>query len=320
MKPDTKLAFTTLLLLAVAACTSGEEDDPTPDPPTVAMLAPEPGQRARENLAVAGTASGNLRDVGVRVDGGEPREAEGLEEWFYLLDVTPLADGSHTVSAIATDEDEATAESPAISFVSTAAQPPGTTIVGGTVRGSDQELLAGASISVHEGTRTTPSDLNGRYAMVGLDPAEEVILVGELSGYADTYMPSFAPSGDVADFDVSLFPQGALDFLAGACDVVREDGLGTLVGFLVDAPPAESGFAGAAIALDGATGDGPCHADAAGDFDPARTHTSEAGVYVFFNVSTGPVAVTASAEGVTFFLLESVAAADAVTVLFGRAE
>ena len=310
----------TLLLPLVAACTSGEDPETDDDPPTVAMLAPEQGQRARDHLAVAGTATGMLREVGVRVDGGEPREAEGLDEWFLLLDVSTLADGSHTVSAIAVDEDDRTAESPPISFVSTHAQPPDTTLIAGTVRGSEQELLAGASVSVHEGTRTTASDLNGRYAMVGLDPSEEVLLVGEHPGYAATYMPRFTPGGDSWDFDISLFTQGALDFLAGECDVDRDDGLGTVVGFLVEAPPAEGGFEGAAISLDSSTGEGPCFADASGGFDPLLTHTSEAGVYVFFNVSTGPVAVVASAGGVSFTSFGSESVADAVSVLFGRAD
>ena len=289
------------------------------DPPTVTLLSPEPDTRVREYLAVAGRATGTLADVSVLLDGGAPMPATGLEEWFFLLDVAPLADGSHTVSAIATDAEARTAESLPVSFTSTANQPPDTSIWSGFVRNSDQEIVPGALVSDFESTRATPADLNGRYAMVGLPRDEDALLVGSATGYADTYLPRLLANGDVT-FDIPLFSDAALDFIANGYDVTRMPDRGMVVGFLLAPLPSQSGLAGTTLALvGGSAADGPYYTTPAGGFDPTLTETTTSGVFVFLNVPTGPVSVVASGGGLSFSLLPSESVGESVTLLFGRA-
>ena len=304
-------------LVASAGCTGGE--DPLElDPPTVTLLSPESGTTVRENLAIAGEATGDLVDVSIRIDSAEPVPATGLEEWFHLLDVTALEDGSHTVAAIATDSQERVAESLAMSFTTTANQPPDTSIWSGLVRNADQELVPGAQVTAFGTTLATESDLNGRYALVGLPRDQEASLLCSATGYQDTYMPRLLPTGDIT-LDIPLFTNAALDFVADGFGVTRDPGLGAVLGFLLAPLPSQSGYEGAVVALDGSTGAGPFYTTPTGGFDPLLTETTSSGVFLFFNVSPGPVSVTASGGGMSFTVLGSEAAADALTLLFGRA-
>lgn len=304
-------------LLAIAGCT-GSEDPPQLDPPTVTLLSPEAGSVVRENLAIAGRATGDLSGVSVRVDSAEPVPAIGLEEWFHLLDVTSLADGSHTVAAIATDREDRVAESIAISFTTTTNQPPDTSIWSGLVRNSDQALLPGAEVTAFGSGLATVADLNGRYAVVGLPRDQETFLVARSPGYQDTLMPRFLPTGDIT-LDVPLFTDAALDFVADGFDVTRDPGLGMVIGFLLAPLPSQSGYEGAIVSLAGSTSDGPFYTTATGGFDPQLTETTSSGVFAFFNVAPGAISVTASGGGASFTFLGSDAAADALTLLFGRA-
>lgn len=311
--------FSVVACLAIAAGCTGAEDPPELDPPTVALLSPEPGMTVRENLAIAGRATGDLADVSVRIDSDEPVEVTGLLEWFHLLDVGTLADGSHTVTAIATDREGRVAESPPVSFTSTAHQPPDTSIWSGLVRNSNQELLPGVEVSAFGTTHATISDLNARYALVGLPRNVEALLVAGAPGYADTYLPRLLATNDVT-FDIPLFTSAALDFVADGFDVDRQPGLATVIGFLLAPLPSQSGYEGAVLTLVGSTAaDGPYYTTATGDFDPLLTETTSSGVFAFFNVQPGAVAVTASGGGQSFTLLPSEAAADSLTLLFGRA-
>ena len=310
-------AFTSLI--AIASSCTGSEDPLESDPPSITLLSPEQGVTVREHLAVAGTASGLLVDVSVVVDSGAPVPATGLHEWFHLVDVSALDDGSHAVRAIAMDEEDRVAESVAISFTSTANQPPDTSIWSGYVRSNDQQPLPGATVTVFGTTRTTTADLNARYAMVGLDPETEALLVGSHAGYADTYLPRLLPTNDI-QLDIPLFTEAALDFVADQYDVVRTPGLATVIGFLLAPLPSQQGQAGATLALTGgSSADGPFYTTPTGGFDPDLTQTSSSGVFAFFNVPLGPVAVTASGGGLEYAILPSEAAADSLTLLFGRA-
>lgn len=306
-----------LTAIALGGC-SGSDDPPTEDPPTISLLSPEPETRARENLAVAGVASGSLTDVSVRLDAAEAVEATGLDEWFLLLDMSAVEDGSHTVTAIATDSEGRTAETLPMSFTSIANQPPDTAIWSGVVRDSDQQLLVGANVLVDGTSRSTLTDLNGRYAMVGLPRDQEALLVGSASGHVDTYMPRLLPTGDIT-LDIPLFKPAALDFIANEYGVTRERDKGTVIGFLLEQLPSQDGYAGATLALVGSSGDGPFYTTPSGDFDPGLTETSSSGVFVFFNVPSGPVAVEASGGGLSFNLLGSESLGESVTLLFGRA-
>lgn len=313
------VALLPAVFAALAGC-SGSEDPPREDPPTVTLLSPEPDTKARDYLAVAGRATGDLVDVSVRLDSTEPMSATDLDDWFLLLDVSTIADGSHTVAAIATDDDGRTAESLPVSFTSIANQPPDTSIWSGVVRNSDQQLLPGAVVSDYESTRTTVTDLNGRYAMVGLPRDEPALLFGSAPGHEDTYLPRFLPSNDTT-LDIPLFRPAVLDFIADAYGVVREPGKGTVIGFLIAPLPSEAGYEGATIALvGGSAADGPYYTTASGDFDPGLDATTASGVFLFLNVTSGPVTVTASGGGLSFTLLESESVGEAVTLLYGRAQ
>lgn len=311
--------FALAVATAAAGC-SGSDDPPSADPPTIALLSPEPDTRAREFLAVAGRATGALTDVSVRLDAAEPIAATGVEEWFLLLDMATVGDGSHTVTAIATDSEDRTAASLPVSFTSIANQPPDTTIWSGFVRNSDQQIIPSANVFVHESTRSTLTDLNGRYAMVGLPRDQPALLIGAAPSYVDTFLPRLLPSNDIT-LDIPLFSEAALDFIAGEYDVVREPDRGTVIGFLLDQLPSQDGYAGATLALvGGSNADGPYYTTPAGGFDGALTETTSSGVFVFFNVATGPVAVTASGGGLSFTLLGSESEGESVTLLFGRAQ
>ena len=155
--------------------------------------------------------------------------------------------------------------------------------------------------------------------MVGLPRDEDALLVGRATGYADTYLPRLLASGDVT-FDIPLFSDAALDFIADGYDVTRMPDRGMVVGFLFAPLPSQSGLAGATLALvGGSAADGPYYTTPAGGFDPTLTETTTSGVFVFLNVPTGPISVLASGGGLSFSLFPSESVGESVTLLFGRA-
>jgi hypothetical protein len=74
-------------------------------PPTVAVTTPSAGAIVSGTLSAAGTASDDVlvAKVEVSVDGGAYAAAQGTASWAYSLDTTQLANGSHTLTARATD-------------------------------------------------------------------------------------------------------------------------------------------------------------------------------------------------------------------------
>ena len=84
---------------------------PPPSPPSdstapsVTIGYPSDGMTVSGTIAVSGQASDNaaLAKVEVSVDGGSYSSASGTDTWRFTLDTTKLADGSHTISARATD-------------------------------------------------------------------------------------------------------------------------------------------------------------------------------------------------------------------------
>jgi hypothetical protein len=73
--------------------------------PQVSITKPAGGSTASGTLTVAGTASSDadITQVEVSVDDGTPQVATGTTDWSLDLDTSALADGSHTISAKATD-------------------------------------------------------------------------------------------------------------------------------------------------------------------------------------------------------------------------
>jgi Bacterial Ig domain len=80
---------------------------PPPDttPPAVAITLPSNGATVNGTTSVTGSASDNaaLARVEVSVDGGAYQLAQGTSNWSYSLDTTAYGDGSHNISARATD-------------------------------------------------------------------------------------------------------------------------------------------------------------------------------------------------------------------------
>jgi hypothetical protein len=74
-------------------------------PPTIAVTTPSAGAKVSGTFSVAGTASDDVSvaTVAVSVDGGAYAAAQGTTAWTYSLDTTQLANGSHTLTAQATD-------------------------------------------------------------------------------------------------------------------------------------------------------------------------------------------------------------------------
>lgn len=80
---------------------------PPPDtaPPSVSISAPAPGGTVSGTVSVSGSASDNVgvATVQVSVDGGPYQAAQGTSSWSYSVDTTALTNGSHTLTARATD-------------------------------------------------------------------------------------------------------------------------------------------------------------------------------------------------------------------------
>lgn len=80
---------------------------PAPDTtaPTVSIGAPSAGAIVGGVLSIGGTASDDvgLANVQILVDAGAPRAATGTASWAASVDTTALANGGHTITAVATD-------------------------------------------------------------------------------------------------------------------------------------------------------------------------------------------------------------------------
>ncbi|MGZ4213421.1 MAG: Ig-like domain-containing protein [Actinomycetota bacterium] len=73
--------------------------------PSVSIASPSNGATVGGTVTFSGTASDNVAvaSVAISVDGGSYAAATGTTSWSFSLNTTTLADGSHTVSARATD-------------------------------------------------------------------------------------------------------------------------------------------------------------------------------------------------------------------------
>jgi hypothetical protein len=74
-------------------------------PPSVAVTAPAAGATVSGSVPVSGTAADDvsLAKVELSVDGGGYQAAQGTTSWTSTVDSTKLANGSHTLTARATD-------------------------------------------------------------------------------------------------------------------------------------------------------------------------------------------------------------------------
>jgi hypothetical protein len=88
-----------------AGTSSVSVNAPDTTPPTVSIAAPTSGSTVAGTISVSGAASDNVgvTQVALRVDSGSYTTIQGTSSWSATLDSTFLADGTHTLTARATD-------------------------------------------------------------------------------------------------------------------------------------------------------------------------------------------------------------------------
>ena len=144
------------------SCSTQTSADTTP--PSVALSSPAPGATVSGTVAVAGTASDNVKvaNVQVSVDGGTWQTASGTTSWNWSWSTTGLANGTHTVAARATDTSgnvsTAASESVTVGNPTPDTTPPAVVIASpasgstvsatATVSGSSSDNVAVASVQV----------------------------------------------------------------------------------------------------------------------------------------------------------------------------
>jgi hypothetical protein len=127
-------------------------------PPTISIGSPTPGSVVSGRVVVSGTSSSQagVASVQVRVESGAPLQTSGTTSWSATIDTANYADGSHAVSAIATDSvGHTTTTSISVTFsnsppaVSISTPPAGATVSGSiSVSGSAASLAGIVSVQV----------------------------------------------------------------------------------------------------------------------------------------------------------------------------
>ena len=83
--------------------------------PPVSITQPANNSTVSGSVTVAGTAaaqgSASIGQVQVSVDNGAPQTATGTTDWSANIDTTGLSNGTHTITATATDSNNLTATS-----------------------------------------------------------------------------------------------------------------------------------------------------------------------------------------------------------------
>lgn len=162
---ETGVSIDRIEVLSDATCTpSGVGDNCTPvadtTPPTVSLSAPANNATVSGTTTVSATASDNVAVASVqfRLDGANLGPVDIASPYSYAWDTTTATNGSHTLSAIATDTSgNATTASTVTVTVSNST----TTIVGdldgdGHVTGHDLSIFL-----AHYGTNYVPAEFDG---------------------------------------------------------------------------------------------------------------------------------------------------------------
>ncbi|MFA6004252.1 MAG: Ig-like domain-containing protein, partial [Elusimicrobiota bacterium] len=115
--------------------------------PTAAITAPANGATVSGSITISGTAADNVAvsAVAVSVDGGAFSSASGTSNWIFSLNTASLANGSHSLTARATDSSGNT-KTAAISV---------------TVSNAPAVLTPRASYSFNAGSGSTAVDISG---------------------------------------------------------------------------------------------------------------------------------------------------------------
>jgi hypothetical protein len=182
MKVRPGLSLLTAACFALAPVTVAHAGKPARSadttPPTVSITAPGAGVTVAGTVTVSGKAADNssLTSVAVKVDAGAYKTATGTSAWSAPVDSTAYADGTHTITAQATDgAGNRTTATVTVTVQNAAATPPadttaptvafaaptaGATLSGtATVSGSaaDDTSVVAVATSVDGGTWTAAS-------------------------------------------------------------------------------------------------------------------------------------------------------------------
>jgi Big-like domain-containing protein len=146
-------------------------------PPTVSITAPASGTTLSRVITISANASDNVAVASVqfRVDGSNVGAAVTSVPYTYSLNTTTLANGSHTLTAVASDLSNNKATSATVSITVN------NTSTGPTV--SITSPLAGITVSGTITVTATASDSSGGIALVQFD------VDGSNLGPADTTLP-----------------------------------------------------------------------------------------------------------------------------------
>jgi NADPH-dependent 7-cyano-7-deazaguanine reductase QueF-like protein len=161
---------------AAVAITVNNAADTTP--PTVSITAPANGSTDSGTITVIANASDNVAVASVqfRVDGNNVGAAVTFAPYTYSLNTTTLANGSHTLTAVAKDTSGNTATSAAVAITVSNASTSGPAV-------SITSPLAGIMVSGTITVTATASDNSGAIASVQFE------VDGSSLGAADTTSP-----------------------------------------------------------------------------------------------------------------------------------
>jgi len=135
---------------------------PDAQPPTTTIVAPSDNAKVSGTVKVTGTAADNVgvAEVEVAVGGTGFTAANGTTSWALPVDTTALSDGSHTVTARATDQAGNTSTSQIAIDVNNAPAPdPGGGGSGGSSGPCDKSLTGPASIQTALNSLSTGQQL-----------------------------------------------------------------------------------------------------------------------------------------------------------------
>src|SRR5207248_815870 len=111
---------------------------------------------------------------------------------------------------------------------------------------------------------------------------------------------------------VPMFHPSSRTQLAAAYAEVAQPSKGMVFGFVENA--VGQGVAGVTVAISPAP-PGGTHYFGLSDYNPALTTTTSAGAFIAFNVTPGPITFTATKGTAQFFVLDSVAGPNGVSVM-----
>jgi Bacterial Ig domain len=212
-----KLALALLLALAAtasAASGTGKGGRKDTTPPSVSIAAPNGGTTVTGTFSVSGTASDNVQvaNVQVSVDGGPYRSATGTTSWSVSLNSSGYADGSHTLTAKATDTSGKTATTvESVTFTNT--PPPPTSAPPPPPPPADT-----TAPTVAFSTPAAASTINGSVSVTGTAADDTGLAKVELRVDSGAYQPVQGTGSWSAPLTTAAYADGTHILTASATD------------------------------------------------------------------------------------------------------